>query len=254
MEILNHLKSFANERRADKPVDIFNGQVIWSNYDIKFRFSDFSNYIKEQGYLLRTSELREALEAISARRLGNTHIAKKQVRPWAVTIRALKDSTPRFWKSEVPLEYRKRLAQKRGHPEWVLLPVSPENAEYTLQNLYFEGKRLMCGHISAQKLDGSCLKCEEFRIRRDQKMKTSMLKRFDNVADLIAETGRLHYLNESEKIIALRTPVRLPEDVIRDGCRRAAEKTVLGGRWYAKPSGNRMKILPVLTPSQRHEK
>lgn len=86
---MEEIKDFLRSRRAESPADIFEGKALWGQFIVRFRFGDVASYLAEHGLIMQRSEVAQALEDMGARRMGNTVIAKKQVRPWAVTVEAI---------------------------------------------------------------------------------------------------------------------------------------------------------------------
>jgi len=79
------IKAFLTDQTT-APADIFKGKALRSEHIVRFRFSDVKAYLEAQGVILRQSELATALEGLGARRMGNTMIAGRQVRPWAIAV------------------------------------------------------------------------------------------------------------------------------------------------------------------------
>lgn len=86
---MKEIRDFLKTRSAETPADIFEGKALWGQFIVRFRFGDVASYLAERGLIMRRSEVAQALEKMGARRMGNTVIAKKQVRPWAVTVEAI---------------------------------------------------------------------------------------------------------------------------------------------------------------------
>ena len=81
---MDSIKDFLNNRRAESPAEIFEGKALWEQFIVRFRFGDVVDYLAENGVIMRQSEVSQALEAMGARRMGNTEIVGRQVRPWAI--------------------------------------------------------------------------------------------------------------------------------------------------------------------------
>ena len=86
---MKEIKDVLKTRRAETPADIFEGKALWEQFIVRFRFGDVASYLAEHGLIMRQSEVAKALEEMGARRMGNTVIATKQIRPWAVTVEAI---------------------------------------------------------------------------------------------------------------------------------------------------------------------
>jgi len=86
VSIVRAINAFFAEHATNTPADIFKGKALRSEHIVRFRFSDVKAYLEAQGVILRQSELATALEGLGARRMGNTMIAGRQVRPWAIAV------------------------------------------------------------------------------------------------------------------------------------------------------------------------
>lgn len=157
-----------------------------------------------------------------------------------------------FWSAGINLRDRKRRADDKGHPEWVFLPVSPEQAKHDGKERYYTGGVLRgCGcWCGPQLLDGQCATCADQAARRHAMWRSRILTAFEAAAERMIESGRAQILVGSWSAPKVKDGgmfTTLDESAIRDGWRRAGERSLKEGRLFiAKQSGRRMKLVKVV--------
>lgn len=128
-------------------------------------------------------------------------------------------------------EARRRAAENAGHREWAWLPETLREAKLYRKDYIFTGKPCERGHIA--RIHVHNLRCEECSRRKSQfelDLKYWEL-RFDQVADMIEATGRLHYLKKASlgySVVETRRSVPA-FDNLRAACAKAAMFTTRDG-------------------------
>jgi hypothetical protein len=117
-----------------------------------------------------------------------------------------------------------------GHPEWADLPVTREHIDALGQ--FFTGRRLPCGHISAQMAYGGCATCIE---RGSNKGKVRLTSQYRALAVTMKKTGCVCYHDRQMRVVETR--VRLRHGGIDEAVKLAHTRHIATGRRHCVVNG-----------------
>lgn len=95
--ILNALHEFCHEKKIDKSKSetaIFTGRALWTDDGLEawFKFDQLTEFLKGKGIQISNNQLADMLiTQMGVQARGNTHIGKRQVRPYVVNLKHLDD-------------------------------------------------------------------------------------------------------------------------------------------------------------------
>lgn len=158
----------------------------------------------------------------------------------------LQERREKAWRD---LRDKRRLAAvEAGNAEWVSLPETLKEARRTGKTYLFTGRACEWGHVARRFAhNGRCVECV-MPTPPDVSPEQELWKqRFNGLADVIEETGRLHYLRltgSQYRVVETKRVIKF--DNVREACLKAARLTAQDGELRCVvPGATRMVVKPV---------
>lgn len=136
-------------------------------------------------------------------------------------------------------------AVEAGHPEWVALPKTVAEARRAKKTYVFTGRACEFGHIARRFAHNErCVECVRPTPPEVSPEQHSWRQRFNALADVIEETGRLHYLRlvgSQYRVVETNRVIKF--DNVREACSKAARLTAQDGELRCvMPGATRMVV------------
>lgn len=140
---------------------------------------------------------------------------------------------------------RARAAVEVGNAHWVSLPDTIKEARRTGKPYAFTGRACEWGHVARRFAhNGRCVECVMHTPPEVSLEQQLWEQRFNRLADMIEETGRLHYLKlmgSQYRVVETKRAVEF--DNVREACLKAARFTARDGELRCVvPGATRMVV------------
>ena len=150
--------------------------------------------------------------------------------------------------NQIMRERRALAAVEAGNENWVSLPETVEEARRTGKAYFFTGHACGWGHIAQRYAhNGRCVECVLPKAPDVSPEQLLWKQRFDRLADLIEETGRLHHLRRmgsQYRVVETKRVIKFGN--VREACLKAARLTAQDGELRCViPGATRMVVKRV---------